>query len=42
MKISDLGQDQWCTIAILGVGFMDNSGDQQTVGVGEHVALNGP
>jgi hypothetical protein len=39
MEISDLGQDQWCAIAILDVGFMDNSGDQQAVGVGEHVAL---
>ena len=39
MEISGLGQDQWCAIAILDVGFMDNSGDQQAVGVGEQVAL---
>src|SRR6516225_6746775 len=39
MEISDLGHDQWRAIAILGVDFMDNSGDQQAVGVGEHVAL---
>ena len=39
MEISHCGQDQWCAIAILDVGFMDNSGDQQAVGVGEQVAL---
>jgi hypothetical protein len=42
MEILDRGQDQWCAIAILDVGFMDNSGDQQAVGVGEYVALIGP
>jgi hypothetical protein len=41
MEISDRGQDQWCAIAILDVGFMDNSGDQQAVGVSEHLALTG-
>jgi hypothetical protein len=39
MEISDRSQDQWGAIAILDVGFVDHSGDQQAVGVGEHVAL---